>query len=82
MQPLYNNVFVQIIPTQQTSSGLLINSNLIKVKVIKAGLGTKDNPMLLKDGDLCLINSGVGVPHYEDGINGLFINDREIISIL
>lgn len=82
-QPLNSHSFVQpLVSEQVNNSGLQVSVKLKKAIVIKGGINSNFSPCNTKDGDTILYQDGVGIPYIYDGIEGLFIHERDILSII
>jgi len=81
MRPLYSNVYVQPInEAQSSSSGMkLATGNLVKGKVIAAGHSVSD---ILKPGDIVLYDKDKGDKFSHNGIEGIFIDAIQLVSII
>ena len=84
MKPLRHYCFIIPITTeQQSNSGLIIqNTDLRKAKVMFAGPGTPAIPATVKSGDVVLYTDGHGAKWNHEGVDGLMIEEHQLISIL
>ena len=84
MNPLSNRTFVQPIPEEsKTSSGLSIsNAQLQRAKVLFAAYGSIDKPMTVQVGDYILFEKDAGLKYSHNGVEGVFLKEDEIITIL
>lgn len=81
LQPLFFKVYVEPITEAQVSqSNIKIPiSNLLKGRVIAAGPKCCEE---VKPGQTVLYKKGEGDPFHHDGIDGLFFEETQLISIL
>lgn len=80
MKPLFNQLFANPIPNNQTSqSGLSTSSQSLKSAIVKyVGEGLPGRPMTVKEGETVLFEQNTGLP-WEGGI---FLREEQIIAIL
>jgi co-chaperonin GroES (HSP10) len=81
LQPLLTKVFVEPINEVQSSqSNIKIPiSSLLKGKVLFVGTTCTD---ALKPGQTVLYEKGQGNPFHHEGVDGLFFEEKQLISIL
>lgn len=87
MKPLYERILIK--PRQKetkTAQGILIPEKAVKKPnigtVVACGDGSKNNPMLVKPGDIVLCNRYAGVELMYKGEKHYVILSNEIIAVL
>ena len=87
IQPLHDRVLVKPDPKEEkTDGGLVIPDNATEKpsrgKVFAAGPGTKDSPMVVKEGDTVIYGRYAGNEISHEGEEYLIMRESDILAIL
>ena len=87
IKPLADRVLVEPIEAEtKTASGIIIPDNAKdkpqKGKIMAVGIGTKDNPMTVKVGDLVLYGKYSGTELKLEGKDYLIMSEKDILAIV
>jgi chaperonin GroES len=86
LKPLADRVLIQPAPAEETTvSGIIIPDSAkekpLKGTVIAAGNGTKDEEMLLKEGDKVLYGKYAGTEVELDGEKYLIMRQTDVLAV-
>ena len=86
IQPLADRVLVLPAPAEEKVGGIIIPDTAKEKpqhgKVIAVGEGTKDDKMVLKEGDEVLYGKYAGTELEEEGENYLIMRQSDVLAIL
>lgn len=86
LKPLADRVLIQPIPAEETTlAGIIIPDSAkekpLKGTVIAAGKGTKDEEMVLKEGDKVLYGKYAGTEIELDGEKYLIMRQTDVLAV-
>lgn len=86
LKPLADRVLIQPVPAEETTlSGIIIPDSAkekpLKGTVIAAGNGTKDEEMVLKEGDTVLYGKYAGTEIELDGEKYLIMRQTDVLAV-
>ncbi len=88
LKPLADRVLIKPAPAEETTlSGIIIPDSAkekpLKGSVLAAGEGTKDEKMILKEGDTVLYGKYAGTEiDLGDGEKGLIMRQNEVLAVV
>ena len=87
IKPLGDRVVIEPVPAEsKTASGIIIPETAKekpqKGKVVAAGPGKKEDPLVVKEGDIVLYGKFSGVDISEGGQDYLIMRESDIFAIL
>lgn len=87
VKPLADRVLIQPTAAEEvTASGIIIPDSAkekpLKGKVIAVGNGTKDEEMILKEGDMVLYGKYAGTEVNIDGDKVLIMRQNEVLAVI
>ena len=86
IKPLADRVLVQPAPAEEKVGGIIIPDTAKEKpqrgKVVAAGDGTKDDPMVLKDGDTVLYGKYAGTEVELDGEKYLIMRQSDVLAVI
>ena len=86
IKPLADRVLVQPAPAEEKVGGIIIPDTAKEKpqrgKVVAAGDGTKDDPMVLKDGDTVLYGKYAGTELEVEGEKYLVMRQSDVLAVI
>ena len=86
IKPLADRVLVRPMPAEQKVGGIIIPDTAkekpLKGTVVAAGDGTKDEEMVLKEGDIVLYGKYAGTEVELDGEKYLIMRQSDVLAII
>ena len=86
IKPLADRVLVQPAPAEEKVGGILIPDTAKEKpqrgKIVAAGDGTKDDPMVLKDGDTVLYGKYAGTELEVEGEKYLIMRQSDVLAVI
>ena len=86
IKPLADRVLVQPAPAEEKVGGIIIPDTAKEKpqrgKIVAAGDGTKDDPMVLKDGDTVLYGKYAGTEIENDGEKYLMMRQSDVLAVV
>ena len=86
IKPLADRVLVQPAPAEEKVGGIIIPGTAKEKpqrgKVVAAGDGTKDDPMVLKDGDTVLYGKYAGTELEVEGEKYLIMRQSDVLAVI
>ncbi|MDY4411114.1 MAG: co-chaperone GroES [Prevotella sp.] len=86
IKPLADRVLVQPAPAEEKVGGIIIPDTAKEKpqrgKVVAAGDGTKDDPMVLKDGDTVLYGKYAGTELEVEGEKYLIMRQSDVLAVI
>lgn len=87
LKPLADRVLIQPTPAEETTlSGIIIPDSAkekpLKGKVLAVGHGTKDEEMVLKEGDTVLYGKYAGQEIEVEGVKYLMMRQSDVLAII
>lgn len=87
IKPLADRVLIKPAPAEETTlSGIIIPDSAkekpLKGSVLAAGEGTKDEKMILKEGDTVLYGKYAGTEIDLDGEKALIMRQNEVLAVI
>lgn len=87
IQPLFDRVLIEPTAAEEvTASGIIIPDSAkekpLKGKVLAVGTGTKDEEMILKEGDVVLFGKYAGSEIELEGVKYLMMRQSDVMAIL
>lgn len=87
IKPLSDRVLIEPTAAEEvTASGIIIPDSAkekpLKGKVLAVGSGTKDEPMVLKEGDEVLYGKYAGTEIEMDGIKYLMMRQSDVLAVI
>ena len=86
IKPLADRVLVQPAPSEEKVGGIIIPDTAKEKpqrgKVVAAGDGTKDDPMVLKDGDTVLYGKYAGTELEVEGEKYLIMRQSDVLAVI
>ena len=86
IQPLGDRVLVLPAPAEEKIGGIIIPDTAkekpLRGKIVAAGNGTKDEEMILKEGDQVLYGKYAGTELEFDGENYLMMRQSDVLAII
>ena len=86
IRPLADRVLVRPMPAEQKVGGIIIPDTAkekpLKGTVVAAGDGTKDEEMVLEEGDIVLYGKYAGTEVELDGEKYLIMRQSEVLAII
>ena len=86
IKPLADRVLVQPAPAEEKVGGIIIPETAKEKpqrgKVVAAGDGTKDDPMVLKDGDTVLYGKYAGTELEVEGEKYLIMRQSDVLAVI
>ena len=86
IKPLADRVLVQPPPAEEKVGGIIIPDTAKEKpqrgKVVAAGDGTKDDPMVLKDGDTVLYGKYAGTELEVEGEKYLIMRQSDVLAVI
>ena len=86
IKPLADRVLVQPAPAEEKVGGIIIPDTAKEKpqrgKVVAAGDGTKDDPMVLKDGDTVLYGKYAGTEPEVEGEKYLIMRQSDVLAVI
>ncbi len=86
IKPLADRVLVQSAPAEEKVGGIIIPDTAKEKpqrgKVIAVGQGTKDDPMVLKEGDTVLYGKYAGTELENEGEKYLMMRQSDVLAVV
>ncbi|MCM1369134.1 MAG: co-chaperone GroES [Candidatus Amulumruptor caecigallinarius] len=87
IKPLADRVLIEPTAAEETTmSGIIIPDTAkekpLKGKVLAAGKGTKDEEMLLKEGDIVLYGKYAGTEIEVEGVKYLIMRQSDVLAVM
>lgn len=87
VKPLSDRVLIEPVAAEQVTSGGIIIPDSAKEKPLKGtvkaiGNGTKDEPMVVKEGDTVLYGKYSGTELEFDGVKYLIMRQSDILAVI
>lgn len=86
IKPLADRVLVQSAPVEEKVGGIIIPDTAKEKpqrgKVIAVGQGTKDDPMVLKEGDTVLYGKYAGTELENEGEKYLMMRQSDVLAVV
>jgi chaperonin GroES len=86
IKPLADRVLVQPAPAEEKVGGIIIPDTAKEKpqrgKVVATGDGTKDDPMVLKDGDTVLYGKYAGTELEVEGEKYLIMRQSDVLAVI
>ncbi|MDY6242011.1 MAG: co-chaperone GroES [Prevotella sp.] len=86
IKPLADRVLVQPAPAEEKVGGIIIPDTAKEKpqrgKIVAAGDGTKDDPMVLKDGDTVLYGKYAGTELEVEGEKYLIMRQSDVLAVI
>lgn len=87
IKPLADRVLIEPTAAEETTLGGIIIPDSAKEKplrgtVLAVGQGTKDDPMILKEGDKVLYGKYAGTEIELDGVKYLMMRQSDVLAVL
>lgn len=87
IKPLADRVLIEPTAAEETTLGGIIIPDSAKEKplrgtVLAVGQGTKDDPMVLKEGDKVLFGKYAGTEIELDGVKYLMMRQSDVLAVL
>ena len=86
IRPLADRVLVRPMPAEQKVGGIIIPDTAkekpLKGTVVAAGYGTKDEEMVLEEGDIVLYGKYAGTEVELDGEKYLIMRQSDVLAII
>lgn len=87
IKPLADRVLIEPTAAEETTiNGIIIPDSAkekpLRGKVLAVGAGTKDEPMILKEGDEVLYGKYAGTEIELDGVKYLMMRQSDVLAIL
>ena len=86
IKPLADRVLVQSAPAEEKVGGIIIPDTAKEKpqrgKVIAVGQGTKDDPMVLKEGDTVLYGKYAGTELENEGEKYLMMRQSDVLTVV
>ena len=86
IKPLADRVLILPAPAEEKVGGIIIPDTAKEKpqrgKVVAAGDGTKDDPMVLKDGDTVLYGKYAGTELEYEGTKYLMMRQSDVLAVL